>query len=91
MVKGKSIREKGKIRFSQYFQKLKKGDNVALVKEKSLTCSFPDRMQGRTGRIIGKQGKEYIINVKDHAKDKEFVVHPIHLKKIKMIKKNDKK
>ena len=83
MAKQKKIRTRGKIQLSKYFQELKIGDNVAIIKEKSITSNFPLRLQGRTGNVEGKRGKAYLINIMDHDKKKKFLIEPIHLKKIK--------
>ncbi len=83
MTKRKPIRTRGKLSFSRYFQNLKKGDSVAVVKESAVQSSFPTRLQGRTGLIEGKRGKSYIIKIKDQSKEKIFLIEPIHLKKIK--------
>ena len=91
MVKRKSIRTRGKIQFSRYFQEFKEGDSVAITKEAAVASSFPKRLQGRTGFVEGKRGNSYVVNIKDQTKEKKFIVQPIHLKKIKQIKKNDKK
>ena len=83
MAKRKPIRTRGKLSFSRYFQNLKKGDSVAVIKESAVQSSFPTRLQGRTGLIEGKRGKSYIIKLKDQSKEKRFLIEPIHLKKIK--------
>lgn len=79
----KQIRTRGKIPLSKYFQKLEKGDSVAVVLERSLTSNVPKRMQGRTGVIKGKQGDFQVVNLKDQSKEKTYLIHPVHLKKIK--------
>lgn len=83
MAKKKKIRTKGKIRLSRYFQELKKGDPVAIVKESSIPSNFPERLQGRTGIVEGKRGLSYMIKIKDVKKEKKFLIAPIHLKRIK--------
>ncbi len=83
MEKTKPLREKGKLKLSKYFQKLNDGDKVSVVKEISIPSDFPERLQGRTGTVIGMQGKSAIIRIKDQAKEKTFLIAPIHLKKIK--------
>jgi len=83
MANRKSIRTRGKIQLSRYFQKLKKGDSVAVVNEKALPSSFPKRLQGRTGKINKRIGKNYSVIIKDQTKEKEFIICPVHLKKIK--------
>lgn len=79
----KKIRERGKIKLSEYFKNLDKGDKVAVVRERSLKNSFPDRIQGMTGKILGKRGKAFIVRIKDNSMEKDFIIKPIHLKKLK--------
>ncbi len=86
MTKRKSVRIRGKVQLSRYFQKFKEGDFVAVTKEKSLKSNFPERLQGRTGIIKSKRGKAYLVNILDQNKEKTFIIEPIHLKKIKKIK-----
>ena len=83
MVRRKKVRTRGKLQLSKYFQEFKEGDAVAVKKEVSIKSSFPDRLQGKTGKIKGKQGKVYITIIKDQNKEKSFLIEPIHLKKIK--------
>lgn len=87
MAGRKDVRTRGKLQLSRYFQKLKAGDSVAVLREVSLVTNFPKRIQGRTGTIVGKRGKAYVIKMKDNAKEKEYIIEAIHLKKIKQIKK----
>ena len=79
----KKIRTRGKLQLSRYFQELKEGDSVAVVKEPAVPSHFPSRLQGRTGKIESKRGKSYMVLIKDQNKEKRFIVEPIHLKKIK--------
>lgn len=83
MVRRKPIRTRGKLQLSKYFQELKDGEPVAVVREISLNTSFPKRLQGKTGFVAGKKGRSYIVKIKDINKEKEFLIAPIHLKKIK--------
>ena len=78
----KRIRTRGKLQLSRYFQKLKEGDRVGVVKEMSLERGFPERLQGRTGVIESKRGRSYVINIKDQEKEKKFIIKPIHLKRM---------
>jgi large subunit ribosomal protein L21e len=83
MMRKKQTREKGKIRLSRFFQNLKEGDKVAIVREPSVSAGFPSRIQGKTGTIEGMRGKAYIVKLKDYIHMKRYIVEPIHLKKIK--------
>ncbi len=84
MGKRKPVRTRGKLQLSRYFQDLKEGDSVAVVEEASVDMSFPKRLQGRTGVVESKRGRAYLIKIKDMNKEKKFLIHPIHLKKIKI-------
>jgi len=77
------VRTRGKLQFSRFFQKLKKGDFVSVVKEKAWSSNFPKRLQGKTGIVERRQGKIFIVKIKDINKKKEYLIEPIHLKKIK--------
>ncbi|MBU1252128.1 MAG: 50S ribosomal protein L21e [Nanoarchaeota archaeon] len=80
--KSKSIRTKGKLQLSRYFQEFNEGDLVSVVREKSVESSFPARLQGRTGRVESKRGRSYMIKLKDINQGKRFLIKPIHLKKV---------
>ncbi len=86
MLKRKTPRTKGKISFSRYFQKFKPGDSVAVVRELSLPLSYSKRIQGRTGKIVKKQGEAYHVEINDLNKKKDYFIRPIHLKKIEATK-----
>ena len=83
MTKQKNIRSKGKIQLSQYFKKMTKGEKVAVVKEQSIPSSYPERIVGLTGVITGERGTYKIVQIKDGNLSKEYIIHPIHLKKLK--------
>ncbi|MBI2449007.1 hypothetical protein HYV49_01795 [Candidatus Pacearchaeota archaeon] len=81
MLKKKPVKEKGKIRLSEYFKGLKAGDMVSIVRELSLATGFPKRLQGRTGQVISKKGEAYIVNINDNKKTKQYIIRAIHLRK----------
>jgi ribosomal protein L21E len=83
MLKRKKQRERGKIKFSRYFQKFKKGDKVAVIMELSQNPKFPKQLQGRSGIIQSMKGKSYIVRINDLNKEKEYIIHPVHLRRLK--------
>lgn len=83
MSRKKSIRTRGKFSLSRLFQKFQNGDRVAVIIEKSKNFGFPERLQGMTGVIEDKRGRSYIVRIKTQRKEKQFIIDPIHLKKIK--------
>ena len=82
MVKGRRIREKGKIKLSSYFKNLSKGERVCIVPDAGVRSAFPKRVKGKSGVIIGDRGEYSIIEVMDGNKAKQFIIHPVHLRKI---------
>ncbi|MEM4271565.1 MAG: 50S ribosomal protein L21e [Candidatus Pacearchaeota archaeon] len=86
MLKHKSPRQKGKISLIRYFQKFKPGESVAVVKELSLKFGYPNKIQGRTGKIIAQRGSAYEVEIYDLNKPKTYIIKPIHLKKIQLAK-----
>ena len=79
---GKKIREKGKVRLSEYFKNLKKGEKVCIVREASQKASFPKRIIGNTGIIESARGKAYIVKLNDYNQEKRYIIQAIHLKRI---------
>ena len=81
----KKLREKGKVRFSEYFKNLREGDRVSVVRDLSSRKNFPDRIQGRAGVVEGKRGRSYAVRIKDINQPKVYIIEPIHLKKLKTL------
>ncbi len=79
----KSIREKGKISIRSFLQELEPGQRVQLKAEPAVQKGlyFP-RFHGKTGIVIGMQGKCYKVKITDNNKEKVLIVHPVHLKKL---------
>ena len=82
-MKAKRIREKGKIKLSNYYNILEQGQRVAVVKELSVKSSIPDRIIGRCGVVEGTRGDYKLVRIKEGNKTKTFIIHPIHLKLLK--------
>tara|TARA_Y100000310_G_C20700699_1_gene829581 strand:+ start:1009 stop:1299 length:291 start_codon:yes stop_codon:yes gene_type:complete len=75
--------EKGKISIRRYFQILKEGEMVCLKAEPAVQKGmYNPRFHGKTGKIIGKEGRCYKVLLKDKTKEKIIVTHPIHLKRV---------
>jgi large subunit ribosomal protein L21e len=83
MAGRKRLRTRGKIKLSEYFQELKEGDKVAVVRELAAEPKFPKRLQGRSGVVQGKRGGSYLVRINDMNKEKTYIIHPVHLKKLK--------
>lgn len=83
MAKTKKIRTRGKIRLSSYFKKFKEKDKVAVVKEQGVRSGFPQRIIGKSGKVVGSRGRYFEVEIVDGKKKKTFIIHPVHLKKLK--------
>tara|TARA_B100001971_G_C18021588_1_gene447715 strand:+ start:474 stop:740 length:267 start_codon:yes stop_codon:yes gene_type:complete len=82
MIKRKRQREHGKIKLSRYFQDFEKGDRVGVIRELAVQPRFPSKLQGRSGVVDSKRGKSYMVKIKDLKKEKTYIIHPVHLKKL---------
>lgn len=79
----KSIRNKGKLRLTRYFQELKTGEKVLLQADSAFQKGmyFP-RYHGKPGIVQDKRGSCYLIKIADGGKEKTLVIHPVHLRKL---------
>ena len=83
----KNIKERGKISIRKYLQKLNNGDQVLLKTEPAVQNGmYFRRFHGKTGIVVGKQGTNYKVEVKENNAKKELLIHPIHLTKCQMKK-----
>jgi large subunit ribosomal protein L21e len=74
-------RERGKITLSKILYNYKDGEKVVVKINPSVQKGMPHRrFQGRTGVIITKRGRSYVVHVQDHTVTKEIIVRPEHLK-----------
>ena len=82
MIHRKQLKTHGKIQLSNYFQKFKNEDKVTVIQELAVQPKFPSKLQGRSGVIIGQRGDSYIIKMNDLNKEKTYIIHPLHLRKL---------
>ena len=74
-----------KAKISKMFQKLEKGNRVAVSIEKSLPREIPKKLEGSTGEIEEKKGRAYIVKISDGNMHKKYIIKPVHLKKLKFL------
>jgi len=64
-------------------QEYEEGEKVAIVIDPSVHRGMPHpRYHGITGEVVGKQGRAYIIKIKDRKKIKHLISFPEHLRKV---------
>lgn len=78
----KNIREKGAIPpLSKLMIEYRPGDKVHIVIDPAIHKAMPHRRyHGKTGVVIGKRGRSYIVQIKVGSKIKTLFVRPEHLK-----------
>ncbi|MEM5882731.1 MAG: 50S ribosomal protein L21e [Candidatus Aenigmatarchaeota archaeon] len=68
---------------TKFLQEFKEGQKVAIVQEPSSHSGMPHpRFKGRVGKVIGKRGKSYIVEITDGNKIKKIISKPEHLKAV---------
>ena len=81
----KSKRQKGMPNVNQYLQAFNTGDHVHIIIDPSVHVGMPARrVMGKTGKVVGKQGECYLVQVNDMNATKQAIVHPVHLKQQKV-------
>jgi len=80
----KKVRKKGKVSISKYLQKFNLGDKVYLNIEPAVQKGmYPPRFMGKTGTINKKSGRCYEVVINEGRKEKQLIIHPVHLKRLK--------
>ncbi len=78
----KRIRERGKISLVRYYKTFDPGEKVCLRAEPSVQKGiYHFRFYGKVGKIESRQGRCYVVRIRDGGKDKLLTVHPVHLEK----------
>ena len=79
----KRVRERGLPPIRRYLAHFEIGERAAVDIDPSVHEGFPHhRFQGRTGVIVGKQGRCYKLMIRDGGLKKILIVHPVHLKRV---------
>ncbi|MBO57886.1 MAG: 50S ribosomal protein L21e [Euryarchaeota archaeon] len=80
-IASRSKKERGRLFIRRVMHPYEIGDNVSIVIDGGQQKGMPHRrFQGRTGTISGKQGRAYVVSVKDGNKAKTVVSRPEHLR-----------
>lgn len=86
----KDIREKGAVpKLSLIMLEYKTGDKVHIVINPSVHKGMPHRRyHGKTGEVVGKKGKCYIVRVMLGDKEKTLFIRPEHMRPVKVQSEN---
>ncbi|RLI91906.1 MAG: 50S ribosomal protein L21e [Candidatus Altiarchaeales archaeon] len=72
-------RDRGKIKIRRYLQEFKEGDLVSISIDPRYQVIPHPRFRGRSGRVVGRQGRCYYVEIRDGNKRKRLLVAPEHL------------
>ncbi len=76
----KHVRKRGSVPVSKVIQEFKEGDTVSIVLEPSVQKGQPhSRFHGKTGVILEKRGRAYLVEVSDGNAKKKVISRPVHL------------
>lgn len=68
---------------TKFLQDFSIGQNVVITLEPSSHKGMPfPRFKGKMGKVVGKRGKSYIVEIKDINESKKIISRPEHLKAI---------
>ncbi len=77
------VRDKRRIRIRRYLQTFDLGDLVAIAIDPRYQSIPHPRFNGNGGRIVGKQGRAYYVQIRDGEKIKKILTTPEHLVSLK--------
>jgi len=81
-VMQKRSRDRGLSPITKEFRKFEVGDNVHVEIDPSIHKGQPHiRFHGLTARVVGMQGRSYMLDVFAGNKKKQIIVRPEHLRK----------
>jgi large subunit ribosomal protein L21e len=79
----KRFRKRGRVTVNTYMRNFDLGSKVVIDIESSSLSGMPfRRFQGLSGKIVGKRGMAYLVEIKDKNMTKEIIAKPEHLKAI---------
>jgi large subunit ribosomal protein L21e len=68
-------------RIAAHLQEFEEGEQVLIDVDPAVQDGMPHpRFHGRTAIVDGERGRSFVITLKDGGKEKEFAVHPAHLR-----------
>jgi large subunit ribosomal protein L21e len=68
---------------TKFLEEFKEGQRVVISLEPSSHSGMPHhRFKGKIGKVIGKRGRSYIVEIKDGNKIKKIISNPEHLKAV---------
>jgi len=79
----KKLKQKDILKPNMFLQEFNIGDDVYIDIQPAAEKIPHPKFKGRTGKIIGKRGRAYVVRVKDLKRTKQIIINPEHLKPAK--------
>jgi large subunit ribosomal protein L21e len=76
------LRDRGKIKIRRRLKEFTEDDTVSISIDPSYQKMPHPRFKGRTGKVVGRQGRAYFVEIRDGGKSKKVLVQPEHLNKV---------
>ncbi len=77
----KNLRQRGLPPVTSLIQEFETGQKVHVVCESSIQKGMPHRrFHGKTGTVIGRRGRAWVLTVRDGDSQKVVIARPQHLK-----------
>ena len=78
-------KDKGKISIRRYLQRFVEAEKVFIGVDPAVHRALPyRRFVGKSGMVLGMQGDVYRVQINDGGKSKIVLVHPAHLRRMKV-------
>ncbi|MFH1403836.1 MAG: 50S ribosomal protein L21e [Candidatus Altiarchaeota archaeon] len=76
------LRERGKVKIRRRLTEFEENQDVSIKIDPSYQKMPHPRFKGRTGKVVGRQGRSYFVKIIDGGKTKKILVQPEHLNKV---------
>lgn len=79
----KKLKKNSRTPITRYLQSFESGDMVVILPDSASARGMPfPRFKGLAGKVAGKRGSAYIVNVMDGNKKKILAVKPEHIRRL---------
>lgn len=79
-------RERGKTRITRVIQRFEVGEKAAIEIDSRVRGGQPhNTFNGKTGEVVGQQGRSYLVRIRIGGKQKVVVAAPAHLRRMRNV------
>lgn len=78
----KIMKMKKRLTINEFVKPFKLGDRIEIAITHYFNGVPHPRYNGRNGEIVGKQGRAYLVKIRDGKSKKILIVNPVHITKV---------